>query len=255
MKLKSVVEEPTLFNPVLVAECIHEIEVREKSVALMPKVAGFDNQRLREILDAPTMYSEELIYACQLEMSNRIDGRQREEEMPGLNLVLEEKEIGGNTNLGGKNVVAMWCAIGGLSALVLTIFIVFIFTLITPSKNVEGDRGGTSRGNYTSRATSEHSTSDSSDEDLNGDYFPPGLYPLASLRYLTPSDLYGMSKWELKIMRNEILARHGYIFKTSAMINYFSRQSWYRPEYVDVSSMMTPMEWQNIALIKEFEKM
>jgi hypothetical protein len=253
IKLKSVVEEPTLFNPTLVAECQHEIEIRDKSVALKSKVAEFDSQRLRDVLRTPSMYAEELVYACQVELSNRGEEYHEEEKVSAPNQVSGESQKDVNDN----NVLMMRLGIGGLAVAIISIVVVFI-VLLTPSKKVQDDDwyNESSRGSYVPRVTHQHSAGVSSqEEELNGDYFPPGRYPLASLRYLTPSDLYGMSKWELKIMRNEILARYGYIFKTSAMINYFSSQSWYRPEYTDVSSMITPMEWQNIELIKEFEKM
>lgn len=56
-----------------------------------------------------------------------------------------------------------------------------------------------------------------------------GIFPQASSRYLMTDEIYGLSKWDLKIMRNEIFARHGYIFQTDEMRNYFSGKSWYYP--------------------------
>lgn len=258
IKLKSVVEEPTLFNPTLVAECQHEIEIRDKSVALKSKVAEFDSQRLRDVLRTPSMYAEELVYACQVELSNRGEEYHEEEKVSAPNQVSGESPKDVNDN----NVLMMRLGIGGLAVAIISIVVVFI-VLLTPSKKVQDDDwyNESSRGSYVPRATHQHSAGVSShEEELNGDYAPngmgpQGLYPQASLRYLTPSDLYGMSKWDLRVMRNEILARYGYIFKTSAMSNYFIMQGWYTPRYTDVSSMITPMEWQNIELIKEFEKM
>ena len=81
----------------------------------------------------------------------------------------------------------------------------------------------------------------------------PGDYPEASTRVLTYSDLQGYSKRELKIMRNEIFARHGYIFKTADMKNHFASKSWYTPRYNDVNSMLTNIETQNIKLIQSLE--
>jgi len=80
-----------------------------------------------------------------------------------------------------------------------------------------------------------------------------GLYPEGSNRYLSSSDLSGKSKYDLKIMRNEIFARHGFIFQTNEMQDYFSKQSWYNPRYSDVNNMLTSIEKDNIALIKKFE--
>lgn len=80
-----------------------------------------------------------------------------------------------------------------------------------------------------------------------------GNFPYASQRLLTSSDIKGLSKQELKIMRNEIFARHGYIFKTEEMKSYFSNQSWYIGQNDDVSSFISTIEKQNIELIKKYE--
>ena len=81
-----------------------------------------------------------------------------------------------------------------------------------------------------------------------------GDYPDASIRILTPSELSGYSKRELKLMRNEIFARHGYIFKTDDMKNHFASKQWYEPKYNDVNGMLTDVEKQNINTIQRLEK-
>jgi len=81
----------------------------------------------------------------------------------------------------------------------------------------------------------------------------PGNYPQASERLLTNSDIAGLSKWQLKIMRNEIYARHGYIFKTDDMRSYFNQQSWYSPQYEDISTFLSKIEKANIEFIKKHE--
>ena len=81
----------------------------------------------------------------------------------------------------------------------------------------------------------------------------PGKFPEASERLLTASDLQNLSKNDLKIMRNEIFARHGYIFQTNEMKTYFKYQDWYSPQYNNVNSMLTSIEQQNIELIKRYE--
>jgi len=83
--------------------------------------------------------------------------------------------------------------------------------------------------------------------------YVPGLYPQASTRILTLADIRGLTKWDLKVMRNEIFARYGYIFKTEEMIAYFKMQSWYRPRFNDVSARVTPVEKKNIAFIQQYE--
>ena len=80
-----------------------------------------------------------------------------------------------------------------------------------------------------------------------------GLYPEGSTRLLTAADMEGLDLWDLKVMRNEIFARHGYIFKTKEMIQYFNQQPWYTPMYPDVSSKLSNIENKNVAFIKAFE--
>jgi hypothetical protein len=80
-----------------------------------------------------------------------------------------------------------------------------------------------------------------------------GKYPQTTERLLTYSDLSGFSKQDLKIMRNEIFARHGYIFKTPEMKVYFEQQNWYSGRYEDVISMLSVIESKNVEFIKSYE--
>lgn len=78
-----------------------------------------------------------------------------------------------------------------------------------------------------------------------------GLYPFASTRRLSASELYGYSARQLKIMRNEIYARHGYIFQTADMKNYFAAQPWYTP--VSRNVRLSSIEQANVATIQRVE--
>ena len=81
-----------------------------------------------------------------------------------------------------------------------------------------------------------------------------GKYPYASIRPLNKEELKGMSKVQLQIMRNEIFARYGYIFRSGGkMETYFSKQDWYRPQHTDVNDFLTEIEKGNIQLIRKFE--
>ena len=81
----------------------------------------------------------------------------------------------------------------------------------------------------------------------------PGRFPQASEKLLNADELSRLNKDDLKIMRNEIFARHGYIFKTPEMKSYFATQSWYRGQYEDVTSMLSNIEKQNVEFIKKHE--
>ena len=75
-------------------------------------------------------------------------------------------------------------------------------------------------------------------------------------RYVTVSDLEGMSTWELKCARNEIYARHGRRFDNQELQKYFDSQSWYSGTVSpsDFSeSVLNKYEKANLATIKEYE--
>ncbi|MFI5136857.1 MAG: YARHG domain-containing protein, partial [Sphingobacteriales bacterium] len=113
------------------------------------------------------------------------------------------------------------------------------------------------------KQNSPDSASPGGDADAPTQFVPPanaqgsnysGLYPQSSERLLNSNDLNGFTKEKLKIMRNEIFARHGYIFKTADMKNYFAQQNWYKPLYSDVTNQLTSIEKTNVEFIKSYEK-
>lgn len=80
-----------------------------------------------------------------------------------------------------------------------------------------------------------------------------GDYPKASLRLLKESDVENMRPEELRIMRSEIYARHGYSFQLEDMQKHFATADWYMPVVLDVKDKLTPVETKNAALIKRYE--
>ncbi len=92
-----------------------------------------------------------------------------------------------------------------------------------------------------------------------GDYpaLTEGRFPTTSIKELSMYDLYGLSLDDLDIMRNEIYARHGYIFKSEKLRRYFSKQDWYYGETTDSKvayARFNAIEKKNVQLIKEREK-
>lgn len=76
-------------------------------------------------------------------------------------------------------------------------------------------------------------------------------------RYLTRSDLVGLSRQELKIARNEIYARHGMIFETDELQAYFESCDWYSGTIAKDAfdtSVFNEYELENAALILSYEK-
>lgn len=61
------------------------------------------------------------------------------------------------------------------------------------------------------------------------------------------------SKDELRLMRNEILARHGWKFQSKDLQDYFGRQAWYRPVANNNTITLNIIEQTNVQLIKSEE--
>jgi hypothetical protein len=83
-----------------------------------------------------------------------------------------------------------------------------------------------------------------------------GRWPWTSERLIRPAELGPLSLGELELMRNEIYARHGWIFRRPDLRNYFESQPWYRPRSDNayysnqqVEAELSPVERKNIQII------
>ncbi|MCK8520455.1 YARHG domain-containing protein [Aquimarina sp. D1M17] len=82
-----------------------------------------------------------------------------------------------------------------------------------------------------------------------------GKYPEASFVKLTKEELGEYTKYELQIMRNEIFARKGYVFKKDGkMDNYFSTKEWYKTITKTNNPDLNEIEKYNVNLIITLEK-
>jgi hypothetical protein len=72
-------------------------------------------------------------------------------------------------------------------------------------------------------------------------------------RPLTSADLEGRTADELRILRNEIYARHGYVFKSEELAVRFKKESWYRETPAFNPASLTGVEKANVALLKKTE--
>ena len=71
----------------------------------------------------------------------------------------------------------------------------------------------------------------------------------------TLSSLVEVEGLDLKIMRNGIFARHGYIFiKDGEMDKYFKSKEWYNARFNNITHLLSDTERHNIKLIKQLEK-
>lgn len=83
------------------------------------------------------------------------------------------------------------------------------------------------------------------------------ILPESDSRYLDIEELYGLSKEECRIARNELFARHGRKFADEELQDYFNSCSWYHgtiePDDFD-DSVLNDYEVYNRDLIVEYEE-
>ena len=90
-------------------------------------------------------------------------------------------------------------------------------------------------------------------------YDPDVDYILDSnLRYLGSEDLEDLSREALVLARNEIFARHGYIFLADDLMEYFYTKDWYVPRYLPSEfsySLFSETELANISLLNLYDQL
>lgn len=98
----------------------------------------------------------------------------------------------------------------------------------------------------------EATTEKTTETDEETDY----VIPYSSDRYLTNDDLVGLSSEELMYARNEIYARHGYIFNDAEIRAYFEKKPWYTGTVKSEdfsSSVFNDYEYKNITFLKKHQ--
>ena len=81
------------------------------------------------------------------------------------------------------------------------------------------------------------------------------ILPEVATRYYTKREIKKLSKAQMRLARNEIYARHGYIFSDQNLSNYFLSKSWYVPTKTDVGDAeFNTYELKNLRLIQKCEK-
>lgn len=86
----------------------------------------------------------------------------------------------------------------------------------------------------------------------DGEYLLPDI----SSRYLTGEELRRLSKEELRLARNEVYARHGRMFNSEDLQQYFNSKSWYHGEILADrfdESVLNEYEKKNLDLIRDIE--
>jgi hypothetical protein len=81
------------------------------------------------------------------------------------------------------------------------------------------------------------------------------ILPDSSTRYLADNEVSSLSMDQLAIARNEIFARHGYVFTNQWNKDYFSSKSWYvpNPNFKGTFEELNSYEVYNVQLIQKYE--
>lgn len=130
-------------------------------------------------------------------------------------------------------------------SLIVTIMVVFIGI-----KLIENP------GRETSTVSEDQSNSQSSQESsIKINNKGPNGYVLINTdkEKLSEEEIEDLELCYLMIARNEIYARHGYIFKDPQLKKYFESKDWYKKDRSFKGSIKSTIEQHNISLIKEAE--
>lgn len=86
-------------------------------------------------------------------------------------------------------------------------------------------------------------------EDSNG-----YILPDSDSRKLKKSDLAGMTAQQLSYAKNEIYARHGRVFKSSELQDYFNEKDWYEKNDDFKDEDLSKKEAENTEFIDAYQK-
>lgn len=93
------------------------------------------------------------------------------------------------------------------------------------------------------------SASAETEETTDDDYIFP-----SDRQYITEYDMSGWDQNTALLARNEIYARHGYVFQTQEIQNYFAAKDWYTPNPSYDGSGLSDVEKANVDAIIAFEQ-
>ncbi len=77
--------------------------------------------------------------------------------------------------------------------------------------------------------------------------------PEQTVSKLTEQDLLLKSVDDLRVLRNEVYARKGYIFKSKDLKDYFESKEWYQPKFSSTDGLLTHDELEYVNLILSVE--
>lgn len=147
----------------------------------------------------------------------------------------------------GNNNVAIYVMLGTIVALVC--FIVIILIWPKGNKTMVNETSSMIENNFQNNESHYQENNDIG-ESYTNDVF---MFP-SDKEYISEDYLRYKSKDEVAMIRNEIYARHGYVFNTEPYKSYFESQEWYTPNYNFDDSLFNAIEKANKDFIVEYEE-
>jgi len=128
---------------------------------------------------------------------------------------------------------------------------------VSSNQNSSGDAASNRNSNA---STSETATAPANANSGEGNVEPSDRDPARDVEtrlvrgdLLTASDVEGWSPQDMRNLRNAVYARHGRIFETPELRDYFNSRPWYKPRKDHKDSDLTPNDYANLALIQRAE--
>lgn len=120
----------------------------------------------------------------------------------------------------------------------------------------EATRNADTRGGHEPDPATLNSSDRTRRPDMTGEFSPAAARVEAKVlrgQSVTANDIAGLSRAELRRLRNTVYARHGRIFERMELQQYFDGRPWYkkRDDYTD--NDLTPIDRDNINLIRAAE--
>lgn len=159
--------------------------------------------------------------------------------------------------------------IGSLISLFILVvgFGIFYIFYSESSNNTQATAYTNTSENSNNKSTNSTSTFNETDENIspnpdenilpNNTANPSNdfIFPNSSVEILRDYQLASLNKETLALARNEIFARHGYIFQQEPFKSYFPKKSWYKPNpnFKGSYDELNEAERYNVDLIKKYE--
>lgn len=104
-------------------------------------------------------------------------------------------------------------------------------------------------------AEEDEEAEEEKESNLTADY----IIPDSGTKLLTDADIQGLNAQELNYAKNEIYARHGRMFDSKELQDYFNSKSWYKAEYpatefdAESGSILNETEKKNADFLRDAE--